>query len=112
MSMASKFQKLINCGNGSPTAIAHDLHAEVVRFVVAKLKLKNMSKTDLALKIGVKESRISRILNDDGNLTMLTVGKLFWAFGEMPELTVKKREPLRRTPARIKPRILTRLKRD
>ena len=50
---------------------------------------KNINQKELAGKMGLSQSQISRLLGGDGNLTIKTLAKLFFALGEEIKVLTK-----------------------
>lgn len=53
------------------------------------MEKKNITNTELAEKMGVSKSQISRLLSDNRNLTVKTLAKLFFFLGEELEVITK-----------------------
>ena len=52
-----------------------------------------MTQRELADRLKMRESQLSRILSCDANVTIDTVARLFWAFGIVPDLAAPKLKP-------------------
>jgi len=66
------------------------LRFDIIDFINKKLKEKGISKKELALKIGIKPSQLSRILRAEANITLRTVARIFHAFESKAEISEEK----------------------
>lgn len=58
-----------------------ELRANLQYEIMRRMKERNISRSDLAEKIGESQDWVSQILGDDGNLTLEGVAKIFIALG-------------------------------
>ena len=59
----------------------------MVMAVVKAKKRRNVTQSQIADKMGVDKSTLSRIINGQGNLTLKTIGDISWALGLRPDIT-------------------------
>lgn len=83
---ATYFNNQLKSAVGSIDEMEQSLYFDLTDFLYAKLAASSLKHKDLAKKVGMKESQISRILHADGNPTIKTIAKLFWALGGRPKI--------------------------
>lgn len=59
----------------------------LVKAVVKAKKHRNVTQSQIADKMGVDKSTLSRIINGRGNLTLKTIGDISWVLGLRPDIT-------------------------
>ena len=55
--------------------------------VVKAKKRRSLTQSQIADKMGVDKSTLSRIINGQGNLTLKTIGDISWVLGLRPDIT-------------------------
>jgi len=83
-------QEILESTEKSFVGLELDLRFNIMDFVKAKLQETGMSKKELASKLYMKPSQLSRILNAESNLTLETVARLYAAFSYRPILTERR----------------------
>ncbi len=71
----------------STVGLAMDLQFDIVEFIKKELNKTGMNQKTLALKMKMKDSQLTRILNAESNLTLETVARIYYAFGCRPSIT-------------------------
>lgn len=85
-SFRERAKEIGDAGRGTNAELVRGLQYNVVNFVLRKMSETKIQKRELAERIGVKESQISRILHTNGNFTFDTISKLYKAFGRRPKI--------------------------
>jgi len=67
-----------------PDFLAESLSIVIIENALKVMKLKGISRADLAREMGVPKSQISRIFNAPPNLTLLTIARIAVALGVEP----------------------------
>lgn len=78
-------QDRVRSANGEQAAA--NFLADVQLRLLALMDAKGVSRAELASRLGVARSRVTRMLGADSNLTVATLGRVFDALGEVPEVT-------------------------
>ena len=73
-------------GRNSLKEVVHSLQFNVIHFVMDRMVETGVTQSQLAAKMGMKESQVSRILHANGNFTIETIAKLFLAFNARPKI--------------------------
>jgi len=68
---------------------------ELARAIVNAKVEKGMSQKQIADKLGVNKSHISRMLNGNPNLTLRTLAEVSWALEMIPKLSIDNIEPVK-----------------
>ncbi|MCB9441224.1 MAG: helix-turn-helix transcriptional regulator [Mycolicibacterium sp.] len=72
---------------GAQGMAAADLAAQVARLLDAAFESSDLDQTALAEKLGVTQSRVSQVLNSDGNLRIATIARWLRALGYEAAIT-------------------------
>ena len=73
----------------APDFLAESLSIAIIENALKVMKLKGISRADLAREMGVPKSQISRIFNAPPNLTLLTIARIAVALGVEPQALLK-----------------------
>lgn len=76
------FNKFIEENNEAVSEVY--LSLAIVEKIFEIMERKKINKTELAEKMGISKSEVTRLLDSDRNLTLKVVNKLFNALGEQP----------------------------
>lgn len=68
------------------------LQLEIMEKIFEIMERKGITQTDLAKKMNLSKSQISRLLADDRNLTLSSVSRIFSALGEKLAILTKSEE--------------------
>jgi len=68
------------------------LRLEIIEKIFEIMEEKRIKQTDLARKMKISKSQVSRLLADDRNLTLSSVAKIFAALGEELAILTKSEE--------------------
>ena len=68
-----------------PDFLAEGLSIAIIENALQLMKLKGISRADLAREMGVPKSQISRIFNAPPNLTLLSIARIAVALGVKPQ---------------------------
>jgi transcriptional regulator with XRE-family HTH domain len=71
-------------------SIGVDLRLDFADLIIHGLKQKKWSQKELADRVGLKESYISRLIHSNANCTFETVGRILHAFDMRAELSIRK----------------------
>jgi len=80
-------QTILESTRESTVGIELDLRFDIIDFIKMKLKETGLTQKSLALKMKMKDSQLTRILNAESNITMETVARIYYAFGCRPAIT-------------------------
>ena len=69
----------------APDFLAESLSIAVIENALKVMKLKGITRADLAREMGVPKSQISRIFNAPPNLTLLTISRIAVVLGVEPQ---------------------------
>lgn len=72
-------------GNGEQAA--ENFLADVQLRLLVLMDVKHVGRAELATRLGVHRSRVTQMLGASSNLTVATLGRVFEALDEVPELT-------------------------
>lgn len=72
-----------------------DLRFDIIDFIKTRLRETELSQNSLALKMKMKDSQLTRILNAESNITLKTVARIYHAFGCRP--TISERQEFAKT---------------
>lgn len=72
---------------------------EVVEKIFELMDRKKINQTQLAEKMGLSKSQVSRLLSDERNLTLASIKKIFTALGEEPAIMTKREIKNLKSPA-------------
>ncbi|TIP70340.1 MAG: helix-turn-helix transcriptional regulator [Mesorhizobium sp.] len=64
---------------------------ELVSAAIAEKKETGVNQQQIATKLGVNRSVISRLLRGDANLTLRSIAEIAWAFGWEPKFTLQRK---------------------
>ncbi len=84
MKLQQYAQELAN----DPEFIAEGLSIKIVEEMLQHLKDKGLNQSWLAEQTGVSRAHISKILNAQPNMTLLTIAKIAVALGVKPDVTL------------------------
>ena len=72
--------------SNDPAYVAEGLAIKVTEEMLACLEQRNLNQSWLAERMGVSRARVSRILNAQPNMTLLTIAKIAIALGVKPDV--------------------------
>ncbi len=72
-----------------PDFLAESLSIAIIENALKVMKLKGISRADLAREMGVPKSQVSRIFNAPPNLTLLSIARIAVALGVEPQALLK-----------------------
>lgn len=75
----AELRELLDDHRNSPDSVAHEFRLSVGEIVIQALRERGWTQKDLAARIGVTESLISRLLNGDHNWTSKSIGRVMHA---------------------------------
>ena len=87
MDFSKYAQTILESTRESTVGIGLDLRFDIVDFIKMKLKETGLTQKSLALKMRMKDSQLTRILNAESNITLETVARIYHAFGCRPAIT-------------------------
>lgn len=70
-----------------------DSNRRIVSDFVRCARDEGLTKAKIAKRLGVDRSTVSRLLSGTRNLTLETIGQLYWAMDMLPELVSKAQAP-------------------
>jgi transcriptional regulator with XRE-family HTH domain len=86
MKMSDYAQSIIGATRASSIGLEMDLRINVREFILSKLEETGLSKGQLAAKLNMKPSQLSRILNAEENITVNTIARVYHALNCKPEI--------------------------
>lgn len=87
MDFGAYAQTVLETTRESTVGIELDLKFDIIDFIKNRLRETGMSQRSLALKMKMKDSQLTRILNAESNLTLETVARIYYAFGCRPTIS-------------------------
>jgi transcriptional regulator with XRE-family HTH domain len=80
-------QTILESTRESTVGIELDLRFDIIDFIKMRLKETGLTQKSLALKMKMKDSQLTRILNAESNITLETVARIYHAFDCRPTIT-------------------------
>lgn len=80
-------QTILETTRESTVGIELDLRFDIIDFIKTRLRETGLSQKSLALKMKMKDSQLTRILNAESNITLETVARIYHAFGCRPTIS-------------------------
>lgn len=87
-----KLEKYVEKYARDPEFIAEGLSLKIVERMLEQLASRGLSQSWLAETMGVSRSHISKILNAQPNMTLLTIAKIAVALGVQPDVMRNRNE--------------------
>lgn len=89
MDLKKYTESILESTRESTTGLEFDLRFDIVNFIKAKLKETGDTQRSLALKMKMKDSQLTRIMNAETNITLETVARIYHAFNARPTIQTK-----------------------
>lgn len=87
MNVNEYVKSMLQSTRESTVGLQLDMRYDVADFIRRELAITGMTQTQLALKMKMKDSQLTRILNAESNLTLETVARIFHAFSCRPTIS-------------------------
>ena len=84
MNLIEKIQKSAEGTYNSEIGAKHEILFSVIEFLAEKMNSLGINKKQLADRLRMKSSQLSRIFNAEENMTASTIGRIYWTFKERP----------------------------
>ena len=87
MEFSKYAQTILESTRESTVGMELDLRFDIIDFIKTKLTETGLTQKSLALKMKMKDSQLTRILNAESNITLETVARIYHALGCRPAIT-------------------------
>jgi transcriptional regulator with XRE-family HTH domain len=101
--MARRSQLRLHDQSGVAYAIlVGSAHSAMLEAFTAEKQMGRITKAELARRLGITESRLSRIMNSRGNIELRTIGAVLGALDHFGEVTVRRRTAVPNSPTNMR----------
>ena len=87
MNVNEYVKSMLQSTRESTVGIQLDMRYDVADFIRRELAITGQTQTQLALKMKMKDSQLTRILNAESNITLETVARIYHAFSCRPTIS-------------------------
>ncbi len=87
MNVNDYVKSMLESTKESVVGLDFDMRFDVVDFIRKELAEKGLTQKQLALRMKMKDSQLTRILNAENNITLETIARIYHAFGCKPIIT-------------------------
>ena len=86
MNVNEYVKSMLKSTRESTVGIELDMRFDVVEFIKRNIAETGLTQKQMAAKMKMKDSQLTRILNAESNLTLETVARIFHVFGRKPQI--------------------------